>query len=137
MSLILEIVTPEKRAYSDTITSVVLPSQDGEIEILDGHIPLISVINAGEIKITKPSGMEYLAVDKGFMQLLGSKISLITEGAIDIKDIDLNEVTEARKRAEEALKEVKKGGAEDFALMEKLEAQVRFSLAKELTKKRH
>ena len=49
----LEIVTPEAKVYEDTIDSVVLPTTSGEINILPGHIPLVTEIQAGEIIVSK------------------------------------------------------------------------------------
>ena len=53
MPLILEIVTPEARVYSDTIDTVVIPTMDGEIGILPGHIPLVTQVENGELRVTK------------------------------------------------------------------------------------
>ena len=48
----LEIVTPEAKVYEDTVESVVLPTTTGEINILPGHIPLVTEIQAGEIIVS-------------------------------------------------------------------------------------
>ena len=67
MSIALEIITPEGVAWSDKdIDSVVLPALDGEIEILPGHIPLITILNAGRIGIKRGGNEEDLAIAKGY-----------------------------------------------------------------------
>lgn len=134
MSLTLEIVTPEKRAYHDRVSAVVVPTEMGEVGILESHVPLISVLVPGEIQVEKDGVHEYLAVDKGFVQVLGDKVSVLTEGAIDVQEIDLEAIAEARKRAEEALKAAKENKEIDPAEMEKIEAQCRFAIAQELAK---
>lgn len=53
MALTLEIVTPEARVYADTIDTVVIPTTTGEIGILSGHIPLLTQIEHGELRVTK------------------------------------------------------------------------------------
>ncbi len=53
MALTLEIVTPEARVYSDTIDTVVIPTAQGEIGIRPGHIPLLTQVEAGELRVTK------------------------------------------------------------------------------------
>ena len=53
MPLTLEIVTPEARVYSDTIDSVVIPTVEGEIGVLPGHIPLLTQIQDGELRVSK------------------------------------------------------------------------------------
>ncbi|WOO42284.1 ATP synthase F1 subunit epsilon [Rubellicoccus peritrichatus] len=133
--LTLEIVTPEGKAYTKEVEDVVLPTAEGEIDILPGHQPLITVIEAGEVQAGTGSGREFLAVDKGFARVLGDAVSVLTEGAIDVAEIDLSQVEEAQKRAEEALERAKNEKM-DPAEIEKLEAVARFAIAQQLVKKR-
>ncbi len=81
MSLTLEIVTPEARVYSDTIDTVVIPTVDGEIGILPGHIPLLTQMEHGELRVTKGSQTSLLAVGNGFAQIEGDKVSILAERA--------------------------------------------------------
>ena len=62
MALTLEIVTPEARVYADTIDTVVIPTTTGEIGILSGHIPLLTQIEHGELRVTKNGVTTLLAV---------------------------------------------------------------------------
>ena len=105
MSLTLEIVTPEARVYSDTIDTVVIPTVQGEIGILPGHIPLLTQIASGELRVTKDGKEQFLAVGGGFAQVEGDKISVLAERAITEEKIDEKAVEEALKRAETQLKE--------------------------------
>lgn len=135
MSLLLEIVTPEKQVYSESVTSVVIPTADGEIGVLEGHIPIVSNLLPGELQVEREGKNEYLAVDKGFVQILGDKISVLTDDAIDVAEIDVNAAEKAREAAEQEL-EAAKGQADfDLVEMELLESRARFALAKELIKK--
>lgn len=133
--LTLEIVTPEKRVYESTVDSVVLPTREGEVGVLAGHIPLISILEPGELQIHKEGKDEFLAVDKGYVQVVADKVSVLTEAAIDVEDIDLDRVAEARKRAEDALENAKKNIDDiDPSELDKLESQVRFAIAQEFAK---
>ncbi|MDQ5979176.1 MAG: F-type H+-transporting ATPase subunit epsilon [Verrucomicrobiota bacterium] len=107
MPLTLEIVTPESRVYSDTIDSVVIPTVQGEIGILPGHIPLITQVEDGELRVTKGTQTDLLAVSGGFAQIDGDRVRVLAEHAIDEKKIDENAVEAALKRAEEQLKAAK------------------------------
>ena len=69
MSLTLEIVTPEARVYSDTIDTVVIPTLEGEIGILPGHIPLLTQVEHGELRVTKDGMQTYVAIGKGFAHI--------------------------------------------------------------------
>ena len=83
MPLTLEIVTPESRVYSDTIDSVVVPTVEGEIGILPGHIPLLTQVEDGELRVTKNGQTQWLAVGGGFAQVEGDRVSVLAEHAID------------------------------------------------------
>jgi len=66
MSLLLEIVTPEKVVFSDKADSVVLPTTEGDVGVLSGHIPLLTTLTPGELQVITEGRTEYLTVDKGF-----------------------------------------------------------------------
>lgn len=135
MSIKLEIVTPAEKVYSETVESVVLPTSSGEVGILTGHIPLITEITAGELAVTKDGALDLLAVDDGFAEVVGDTVSVLTEAAVDIEDIDLESVEEAKRRAEEALKEAE-GKEMDPDEILALEAKVRFAMVQQLAKKK-
>lgn len=133
MPLILEIVTPEQRAFSDTAESVVIPTALGEIGVLPGHIPLLTQVEPGELRVEREGRTEYLAVGGGFAQISGDKVSVLAESAISEEKIDESAVEEAMKRAQEAL-----AGKDDLepAEVERLESVVRFAVAQLLVKKK-
>ena len=135
MSLTLEIVTPEKRVYSKSVERVKLPCSEGEMEVLPGHIPLITTVDAGEVRTQSKGQSELLAVDKGFVEVFGDKVSILTEAAIDIEDIDLEAAEKAQKRAEEALAKAEADNL-DPAEVERLEAVARFAITQKLLKTR-
>ena len=124
MSLTLEIVTPDARVYSDTIDSVVIPTVEGEIGVLPGHIPLLTQIEHGELRVTKGAVSSLLAVSGGFAQIDGDHVSVLAERAISEDLIDEKFVEEAMKRAEQAIKEAKNMDPNEF---EHLQNMVRFS----------
>ena len=135
MPLTLEIVTPEKRVYSQPVDRVKLPCSEGDMEVLPGHVPLITTINAGEVRAQKDGQTEQLAVDNGFVEVFGDKVSILTGAAIDIEDIDHEAVDKAQKRAEEALAKAEADNL-DPAEVERLEAIARFAITQKLLKKR-
>lgn len=132
MSLTLEIVTPEERAYSDSADHVVIPTTTGEVGVLAGHIPLLTQVEPGELRLYRNGELHYLAVGKGFAQVTGNKVSVLAESAIREEKIDESAVEEAMKRAQEALS----GADLDPAEVERLESVVRFSVAQLLVKQR-
>jgi F-type H+-transporting ATPase subunit epsilon len=124
MPLTLEIVTPEAKVYSDTIDSVVIPTMEGEVGILPGHIPLLTKVANGELRVTKGAQTLHLAVGGGFAEIDGDKVSVLAERAISEEQIDEKAVEEALKRAESAIQEAKDMDPNEF---ERLQSMVRFA----------
>ncbi len=129
----IEIVTPEAKVYEDTIDSVVMPTTSGEIDILPGHIPIVTEVKAGELIVSQSGIRQSLAISKGFAQCVGDKISILAEDAIHIDEIDETAVEEAQKRAENALATMEKMSDEEVAM---LETQIAYARAQILVKRK-
>jgi F-type H+-transporting ATPase subunit epsilon len=126
MALTLEIVTPEGRVYSDSVDTVVLPTSTGEVGILPGHVPLLTELTAGELRVTRGGAVESIACGSGFAEIDGDKISVLAEQAINVAAIDEGAVEKAIARAQEALKNKEGLPAEE---LERLEGVMRFAYA--------
>ena len=124
MPLTLEIVTPGAKVYSDTIDSVVIPTVEGEIGILPGHIPLLTQVEHGELRVSKGPATQWLAVGGGFAQIDGDTVRVLAEQAITEEKIDEHAVEAAMKRAEQQLKETKDMDPQQY---EHLQSLVRYS----------
>ena len=124
MPLTLEIVTPEARVYSDTIDTVVIPTTSGEVGILPGHIPLLTQIEHGELRVTKNGVTSLLAVSGGFAEVESDRVSVLAEHAITEEKIDEHAVEAAMKRAEQQLKDAKDIDPQQY---EHLQSLVRYS----------
>jgi F-type H+-transporting ATPase subunit epsilon len=103
MPLQLEIVTPEKRILSELADSVVLPGTEGEMGILASHVPLVSALHPGELNFTQGGKTQYFAVGTGFVEVTGSRVSVLTDMATLEDEIDEKAVEEALARAQERL----------------------------------
>jgi F-type H+-transporting ATPase subunit epsilon len=134
MSLTLDIVTPERKVFSDTVDHVVLPTESGgEIDVLPGHIPLMTMIEPGRLVYFKDGQADSVAIDKGFIEIIGDTVTVITEAAIEVANIDSSVLQAARERAEAALEEARKKG-EDPEILEQLETQARFTVVQSIVK---
>jgi F-type H+-transporting ATPase subunit epsilon len=103
MPLQLEIVTPERLAYSDEVDMVLVPGIEGELGILPHHTPLVSLLGVGELKIRKGGDEESFAIAGGFLQVRPDKVVVMAETAEIGTDIDLERAQRARAEAEKAL----------------------------------
>jgi F-type H+-transporting ATPase subunit epsilon len=124
MPLTLEIVTPESRVYSDTVDTVIIPTVGGEVGILPGHIPLLTQVEHGELRVTKNGQTQWLAVAGGFAQVEGDRVSVLAEHAIGEEKIDESAVEAALQSAQTKLKEAEHLDPQEF---EHLQSMVRFA----------
>jgi F-type H+-transporting ATPase subunit epsilon len=103
MPIQLEIVTPERLAFSDEVDSVVLPGSEGELGVLPHHAPLVSTLGIGELRIRKGGQEELFAIAGGFLQVRPDKVVVMAETADMAAEIDLEKARQAREDAEKAL----------------------------------
>ncbi len=108
----LEIVTPEQKTYSDTVDSVVIPGIEGEIGVLPQHVPLMTQLVPGELRVLKDGEELRLAVGAGFVEISHDKVAVLTDMAIKESEIDEAAAEDAVRRAEEAMLENKMGDEE-------------------------
>ena len=114
-TLKLEIVTPDSKVYSEDVEMVTLPGVEGEMGIYPQHVPLLTQIAAGEVIARKDGQDHSLAVGDGFVEITGDHVAIMTDMAISAENIDEANAEQARRRAEERLKE--KMGAEEAAVV--------------------
>ena len=124
MALHLEIVTPERLAYSDEVDSVQLPGSEGELGVLPHHAPLVSMLGVGELKIRKGGAEESFAIVGGFLQVRPDKVVVMAETADLASEIDLEKAQAARRDAEQALQ----GGYVEGADLSAARAQLQQAL---------
>jgi len=105
LTLKLEIVTPDAKAYSEDVEMVTLPAAEGEMGVFPQHVPIMTQIVPGEV-IARKDGRDYsLAVGEGFVEITGDRVAILTEMAIRAENIDEAKAEEARRRAEARLAE--------------------------------
>ena len=104
-TLKLEIVTPETTAYSEDVEMVTLPGSEGELGVYPNHVPLLTTLNPGELRVLKGGRESFLAIGEGFVEITGSSVSVLTDMALEATGIDESAAEEAVARAQKAMKE--------------------------------
>ena len=130
----IEIITPEKISYSEEADQVTLPTAEGEITVLPGHIPLVTQLLPGELTLKKGDQYIVMAAGGGFAEITGKGVSIATDLAQRPEEIDERIAEEARKRAEQALKDRERLSEEEFAVTA---ANLQKALAQLKIKRRH
>jgi F-type H+-transporting ATPase subunit epsilon len=121
MPLHLEIVTPEKKVFSDTVEYVYLPGADGEIGVLPSHVGLVTALQPGELRYEHQGHIVTMAVGSGFAQVSLQGVTLLTDMALGEDEIDEAATEDAIRRAEEKLKGIEHSmNAEEVAYLEGL-----------------
>jgi len=103
MPIKLEIVTPERLVFDETVDAVTLPGSEGELGILPHHAPLVSTLGVGELRIRSGGSEDWFAIVGGFVQVLPDKVVVMAETADLSSEIDLEKAQTARRDAEQAL----------------------------------
>ena len=128
--LTLEIVTPEMIAFTDVVEEVTIPGAEGEFGVLRGHASLLSFVDIGELSFTRGRQRTRYAVNTGYAEVTGSKVTVLVETAERSDMIDLERARQARQRAEEKMAKLPKENEEfDRARLALLRAITRINVA--------
>ena len=100
MKFLLEIITPQRKAFSEEVESVSVPTPEGTIEVLAKHEALFSSLSEGEVKI-KAGGKEFfLAIGGGFMEVRPHKsVTILVSRAVHANEINEAEIKKAMESA--------------------------------------
>jgi F-type H+-transporting ATPase subunit epsilon len=99
----LEIITPEKVIFEDTVDSVTVPGTKGGFQVLKDHAPLMSTFEIGVINVKKNEDTKYFTTAGGTIEVLNNKVLILADSMELTGDIDLDRAELAKKRAEERL----------------------------------
>jgi F-type H+-transporting ATPase subunit epsilon len=132
-TLKLEIITPDTKVFEGDVEFVELPGAEGDMGVFPQHEALVTELNAGELRYTQKGKVEILAIGEGFAEITGTSVAILTDGAVNEKEIDEKAAEVAVKRAEDLLKSNTLEGEE----LEATQASLARSLAQIKVKRRH
>lgn len=99
----LDIVTPERKFFSEDVEMLVFKSPDGEVGILPGHTPMVCAVGVGPARIKQDGQWRGAVLTEGFMEILPDRVIVLVDTAEWPEEIDINRARAARERAEERL----------------------------------
>ncbi len=109
----LEVVTPERVAYSGQVANLQAPGSEGSFGVLAGHIPLLTGLQIGRLRFIEENGDEVqMAISGGFVEVGREQVAVLAETAERIEEIDVERAEAARQRAEERLARVQEEGVD-------------------------
>ena len=105
MTIHVDVVSAEESIFSGLAEFVVLPGEAGELGILPGHMPLMTRIKAGTVRVKVPSQEteELFFVAGGMLEVQPNRVTVLADTAIRGKDLDEAKALDAKKKAEEAM----------------------------------
>ncbi|MDE2081284.1 MAG: F0F1 ATP synthase subunit epsilon [Burkholderiales bacterium] len=105
----VDVVSAEESIFSGEASFVALPGENGELGILPRHTPLITRIKAGAVRIQPAGGgaEEFVFVAGGILEVQPDTVTVLADTAIRGKDLDEAKATEAKRLAEQAMKNAK------------------------------
>jgi F-type H+-transporting ATPase subunit epsilon len=103
MSIQVDIVAVDRRIIKTEVDMVTLPGIDGQMGILHGHAPLLSLLDIGEIILHKGSDAQYIAVHGGVVEVRPDKVTILADTAESFTEIDEQRAQAARDRAQQLL----------------------------------
>ncbi len=107
-TLHVDVVSAEEQIFSGEAKFVALPGESGELGILPKHTPLITRIKPGAVRIERADGSEeFVFVAGGILEVQPNRVTVLADTAIRGKDLDEAKALEAKKQAEEALRNAK------------------------------
>lgn len=114
--LMLEIVTPEKLVFSGNIEEITLPGTEGEFGVLRGHEAFLTSVEIGEMNFVKEGKKTFYAVNTGYVEVTGSKVTVLIETAEKSDQIDKERALKAKDSAESRLGQLTKEDV-DYEIM--------------------
>jgi F-type H+-transporting ATPase subunit epsilon len=75
----VSVISPEASLYEGDATSVVAPAFDGEVGILTGHAPMVTLLGKGELRVEGGGGARKFTIEGGFLQVVNNQVRVVTE----------------------------------------------------------
>lgn len=102
-SLRLDIVTAERVVYSQDVDMVIAPGVEGQLGILPHHAPLMTTLQAGELRVKRGGEEDSLAISGGFLEVRPDRVIVLADAAERAEEIDMARAEAAKQRAEQRL----------------------------------
>ncbi|MBA3988800.1 MAG: F0F1 ATP synthase subunit epsilon [Idiomarina sp.] len=104
----LDIVSAEEKLFSKKVRSMTVTGSEGELGILPGHLPLLTALKPGMVRVVLEDGHDELFyIAGGFMEVQPDHITVLSDTAVRGGDLDEQAITAAEKRAREAMADAK------------------------------
>ena len=108
----LEVATPERLVIREAAIEAQIPAKNGYIGVLPGHAPLLSELQAGELSYVHNGSAEFMALSRGFVEVLPERVIVLAEAVERAEEIDVARAEQAKERAEDRLRKITEPGVD-------------------------
>ena len=115
----LEVVTPEQAVLSDFVDDVVLPATEGDMDVLPGHIPTVTMLDVGRMTVRADGDERHFLIDRGYVEVVEDRVTVLTASCEGVDDIDIEQARRVLEEAREELTEL-----EELSQTEKVEEEL-------------
>ncbi len=99
------LVSPERELFHGDVDHVVVPGSEGEFGVSPNHAPVMSVVKAGALRVFNEGSERRIFVNGGFADVTPEGLTLLAEDAVDLADVDLAQLEQQIKDAQEDLRD--------------------------------
>ncbi|MBI3261257.1 ATP synthase F1 subunit epsilon [Candidatus Berkelbacteria bacterium] len=132
-----ELVTPEKKLFSEEVYEVILPTKEGQISVFPDHVPVVSILKSGVLALrrtikTPDADLEHVALSGGYVEITGNRVRVLADSAERAEEISELRAEQAKKRAEELIGQSKdtQQTAEAAAMLERALTRIKVASLK-------
>lgn len=118
MPIRCEIVSQDRSVFQGDVDIVTIPGKDGDMGILPHHAPLLSTIRPGVIKVRYGQEEQLFTITGGLVEVQPDLVTILADAAENVAEIDIARAEEAKRRAEQRLKEGVPPGTEAYLAAE-------------------
>lgn len=123
MSFKFQIITPEKIIHTGAVDSVSVPTFEGEITVLEHHMPLISAVRVGVLRVKHGKEESFMAVDGGILKMDGGGLVILANSAERADEMIEEQIRRAQEEARRAMEEKRVDSAEFVQALAMLERE--------------
>jgi len=123
----IEIISPEKKLLTEKVNSATIPAFEGEMTILSNHIPLITFLRPGIIKINGNKEVQYF-LDEGTVEFLNNNLTILSSTIIEISALSKEKLSDMIEESKKQLNDENLNDKTRYIISHKIDCLSRISL---------
>ena len=123
----IEIISPEKKLLTDKINSATIPAFEGEMTILSNHIPIITFLRPGIIKVTSNKEIQYF-VEEGTVEFSNNNLAILSSTIIELSDLSKEKISNMIEESKNQLNEENLDDKKRYVASHKVDCLSRINL---------